>query len=444
MNPYLANFWQGARIATFRRVRAEEFRADWPAFWIGIAVLGVIKLVTGYFAAEPPVYFNIDGLQYFSMTALGYLACGFAGVLLLRDQSLQSRVPVLVLYAGLLPILVNAVFYNALRMPWWAESEDLWAFYGVFLTWLFLAFYRSLDLCVPAAAVLRQYVLAGLMVGIIAVPPYYMYVESFFETDYSDYERDNPYDGLNTEDLLQSQHRVLDRVLDGIKHGQKGRMDAFVVTFGSYGSQDVFKKEATLARDVFSEWFGAGAQGVALVNNPETARADEPLATATNLRDTLYRLGKLANREEDLLVLYMTSHGYQGGTLSVDMGPIRLNNVPPEKLREMLDESGFKWRVVVVSACYSGGMIEALKDDNSIVLTAAAPDKTSFGCSDDAELTYFGRALLEDALPLADGLIPAFETARTVVTEREKSEKIPPSNPQLYIGPAIAEMLQPE
>jgi len=442
MSPYLANFWQGIRIALFRRVRVAEFRADWTAFWIGLSVMLVIDMAASFAAAEPPVYFNVDAFQYLGLTCMGYLLCGFAGALLLKRSDLQQQVPVLVLYAGLLPLLVYAVFYEALRMPWWAETEDLWAFYGVFLAWLFLAGFRALDLCVPDYAVVRQYVLAALAVGVIAGPPYVMYIDSFFETDYSSYERDSPYDDLNTENLLQGQHRVLKDKLDALGPAKKGRMDAFVVTFGAYGSQDVFMKEARLARDVFGTFFGNKAHAMALINNPETAKeGDQPLATSTNLRDTLVHMAGLAQTDEDMIVLYMTSHGYRGGTLSVDMGPIRLNKIAPELLREILDESGFKWRVVVVSACYSGGMVDALKDDNTIIMTAAAPDKTSFGCSDDADLTYFGRALLEDALPDSPDLLVAFEKARDVVTAREAEEGIPSSNPQIYIGTSIRKKL---
>lgn len=445
MNPYLANFWHGVRIATFRRVDPADMRTDWAAFWIGLAFVALVEMVASYFAAEPPVYFNLDALQYLSLGAMGYLACGFAGALMLHQQDIQRRLPVLVIYAGMLPLLVNAVLYEAMRMPWWAQEEDLWAFYGFILTWLFLAYCRALDLCVPAQAVLKQYVLAGLAVGVMAVPPYYMYVEDFFETDYSDYDPHSPFDDLSAETLLQGQHRVLDSVLGQLSHGKKGQLDSFVVSFGAYGSQDVFMKEAGLARDVFLDWFGTNAQGVALVNNPETAKQNLPLATATNLQDTLSRMGRLANRDEDLLVLYMTSHGYRSGTLSVDMGPIPLNEIPPMKLREMLDQSGFKWRVVIVSACFSGGMIKTLKNDFTIVMTAAASDKMSFGCSDDADLTYFGRALLEDALPGSPDLIAAFEKARAVVAAREKAEQIKlPSDPQIFVGEAIGKMLDIE
>jgi len=44
-------------------------------------------------------------------------------------------------------------------------------------------------------------------------------------------------------------------------------------------------------------------------------------------------------------------------------------------LATALRESGIKWRVIVVSACHAGAFIHALQDDNTIILTAAAPDE---------------------------------------------------------------------
>jgi Peptidase C13 family len=94
-----------------------------------------------------------------------------------------------------------------------------------------------------------------------------------------------------------------------------------------------------------------------------------------------------------------------------------------------------------VSACYAGTFIEPLKDENTIVITASAADRTSFGCSDDNDLTYFGEAFYRDALPNAASLIAAFEAARVAIHERETNEGATPSNPQAHFGKAIEQKL---
>jgi hypothetical protein len=92
---------------------------------------------------------------------------------------------------------------------------------------------------------------------------------------------------------------------------------------------------------------------------------------------------------------------------------------------------------VVISACFAGGFIDSLKDDNSIIVTAAAADRTSFGCADDRDLTYFGEAFFRDALPGATSLRDAFTKARTEIFAREVKEGVEPSDPQAFFGAAI-------
>ena len=51
----------------------------------------------------------------------------------------------------------------------------------------------------------------------------------------------------------------------------------------------------------------------------------------------------------------------------------------PKWLRETLDKSGIRWRVIVISACYSGSFIPAFTVSDTLIITASAADKTSLG-----------------------------------------------------------------
>ncbi|MDD2725156.1 MAG: C13 family peptidase [Methylovulum sp.] len=140
---------------------------------------------------------------------------------------------------------------------------------------------------------------------------------------------------------------------------------------------------------------------------------------------------------EDVLVLYLTSHGSEDHELSVNFWPLALNDITPEKLRTLLDDAKIKWRVIIVSACYSGGFIKALANDNTLVATAAAADKTSFGCGTKSTFTYFGEAVFKDQLAHEFSLVSAVQQARIAIGLREKRENIEASSPQLSIGPSI-------
>jgi hypothetical protein len=90
--------------------------------------------------------------------------------------------------------------------------------------------------------------------------------------------------------------------------------------------------------------------------------------------------------------------------------------------------------VVIISACYAGGFIEPLKNPQTIVIAAAAADRTSFGCGSDSDLTYFGAAFYRDALPNARTLRDAFEQAKSAIAQRERREHVDASRPQGYFG----------
>jgi len=95
-----------------------------------------------------------------------------------------------------------------------------------------------------------------------------------------------------------------------------------------------------------------------------------------------------------------------------------------------------------VSACYSGGYVEPLRDANTMVITAAAPDRTSFGCEPGRDFTYFGQAFFRDALAKTRSFTKAFDLAKDIVMQQETSEKLTPSMPQIWVGGAIAERLR--
>ena len=57
----------------------------------------------------------------------------------------------------------------------------------------------------------------------------------------------------------------------------------------------------------------------------------------------------------------LTSHGSEDHEFYINQPPLPLDPLTPQRLRVALDASGIRWRVIVVSACYSGGYIEALR-----------------------------------------------------------------------------------
>jgi hypothetical protein len=243
-----------------------------------------------------------------------------------------------------------------------------------------------------------------------------------------------------TEQVLAAQARLLDGQLAGLLPGRKKVPDLYFVGFAGDATQNVFLKEVTAAGRLFTERFGTFGRTVILANNPQTA-ATLPFASATNLERALTRVGQLMNRDEDVLFLYLTSHGSREHELAVDNLPLELSDLRPEKLQQILKKSGITWKVVVVSACFAGGFIEPLKDDHTLIITAADASHESFGCGFGEDFTWFGEAFLGDALRQTYSFTTAFEKARETIRKWEEEQGETPSNPQIWVGKAIGKKL---
>ncbi|MNZ78756.1 Peptidase C13 family protein [compost metagenome] len=65
-------------------------------------------------------------------------------------------------------------------------------------------------------------------------------------------------------------------------------------------------------------------------------------------------------------------------------------------------------------------------------MTASRADRVSFGCSEEADFTYFGDALFAQALNQTDDLRQAFDMARASIAEREAAQGFEASEPQIW------------
>ena len=135
-------------------------------------------------------------------------------------------------------------------------------------------------------------------------------------------------------------------------------------------------------------------------------------------------VGAVLDPVDDVAVLVLTSHG---GPQGIGLVTQREQGVmTPRDVGRLLDATRARYRVLIVSACYSGVFASALADPRTLVITAAAADRSSFGCQDGATWTYFGDAFFNRSLRSEPRLDAAFAKARTLVTEREKRERFEP------------------
>ena len=206
-------------------------------------------------------------------------------------------------------------------------------------------------------------------------------------------------------------------------------VELFTLVVGGDGKQSVFLREADFVSNLLASRFGAYGQ-ISLVNHRDHM-IDRPLATRENISRAMRTLAQRSG-PEDLVFIYLTSHGTQDHELVLDQPRIELADLPADELAAVMAPLKNRDKVVVISACYSGGFIPALKDERTLVITASREDRVSFGCSEEADFTYFGDALFAKALVATDDLQQAFNAAKDTVAEREIADNYDASEPQIW------------
>ena len=253
----------------------------------------------------------------------------------------------------------------------------------------------------------------------------------------------------NLELALYHQRSLLDGALARIAPRDTAKkINLYLLGVAGDGAQEVFHRETAFVQRQFDRDYGTVGRSLMLVNSRNTV-AQQPMATRTSIAASLDALGAKMDKQNDILFLFLTSHGSPEHELALAQNGMDLHSLPARELATMLKHSGIRWKVIVISACYAGGFIAPLKDDHTLIITAARSDRTSFGCDDQNDFTYFSEAYFKEALPKSAGFAEAFEQAKVLVQAREAAdfreggmEAEEHSEPQLFQGKAIAAQLK--
>ncbi|WP_394727956.1 C13 family peptidase [Altererythrobacter sp. GH1-8] len=236
--------------------------------------------------------------------------------------------------------------------------------------------------------------------------------------------------GISPKDMLRESRR-LDEALDMLAPQRPGTVDAYVVSI-ALDSDPVFAREAREAGRVLGRRYNAQDRTIVLAG-PDGRSTGLPKGSITSLMVALASVAEKMDHTEDVLVLYTTSHGLPQG-LAYHYGDTGYGILSPHRLRDTLRDLGIRRRILILSACYSGVFVPFIASPDSAVLTAARADRTSFGCLAENDWTFFGDALINNALRKPQGLEAAAQEARTAIGEWESAANVTPSQPQTSIG----------
>ncbi|MFT4250971.1 MAG: C13 family peptidase [Caulobacter sp.] len=135
-------------------------------------------------------------------------------------------------------------------------------------------------------------------------------------------------------------------------------------------------------------------------------------------------------------LVYITSHGAPEGVV---LGEQILR---PERLAALMDSAcPGRPSIVVISACFSGVFVPPLERDDRMILTAARPDRTSFGCGESDRYPYFDDCFLSEIGKAHDFAALGRAVQACVARKEIDTGARPPSEPQLWIGPELRPLL---
>jgi len=427
------NLTGGFGLALLRRRWPPRFVVSFDQVGALLAVNLAVWALLDFLRAPAHAPLALDGLFGWAC----YLLLGLAGcALTARAQSPAANTRAL-----LVPVLAAAPF--VLLAFSLASDLPFIARFPVLVTLLALAYLVCLTVRVLGAAYGPVHWRPALtaVVLVLATPS----VVELLDLDTRLWVPEEQAPGEQSDDADQAEALFYDQpariaaAVARVAPSHHGSTAAYFVGFAGAGSQGVFRRETQFASDVFGARYGSLERSVLLVNDIDD-RDSYPLASVSGLEQTLKVLAARMDPEEDVLVLFLSSHGSEDG-LEVENGSLPLAQLAPEDVREALDASGIRWLVVVVSACHSGVFIDALKSDTAAIVTASDAAHDSFGCEDDRELTWFGEAFLKDALPYSASLEDAFHKAADLIARREEADHQVHSNPQLYMGALMQKKL---
>ena len=422
--------------------------------------LAELRVAFQFAAAGPGSGFNPYGLN----AVVAWVAVEVAvAALFVQPAARTTALSAMFALSILAELAINAVKLGLAQIPAFAAADAVWGeraapiaiFAFVSLWWIgaMVAVLRSFA-PLPRLPVLGR--VAALWIALLAVSALVPHAPVFVARDF-DIRSANLWESVlaklaaptkekggaprKTASFEQSQASLLQAEVAGLAPPTQGATNVYAIGIAGWADQDVFLKELDGGLAAIGGILPIRGRALRLVNHRETLES-APLANQRNFAAAVHAIGEVMNKDADVLVLLMTSHGEPTG-FGLRLPSEVITELTPPEVAATLNDEGIKNRVVIVSACYAGVFVPPLANDDTIVLTAADATHTSFGCAPERDWTYFGDAFFRQSVRPGRDFQHAFDNARVLIQGWELMDRSPPSNPQAHFGPALVARLAP-
>lgn len=429
-----------------------------PSLLIWIIALAVLRIALQFVAAGPGGGFNPYGLN----AVVAWLALEAAVAALFMPAA--ARATALSAMFALLVVAELAAYgakIGVTLLPPAAVSNTVLsaasiAIFAAVSVWWVGAVAAVVRSCAPIQLLSALGRVAALFVALLAVTVIVPHAPVFVGRNF-DIRGANGWEALhakmaapaaNIGDALgeragvdEAQRSLLQAEIASLARPTIGATNVYAIGVAGWAGQDVFLKELDGGLAALGDLLPIKGHTLRLVNQGETI-GTLPLATLRNFAAAVHAVGEMMNKNDDVLLVLMTSHGEPSG-FGLRLPSEAIAELTPNELATSLDSEGIKNRIVIVSACFAGVFVPPLANDNTIVLTAADAKNTSFGCAPERDWTYFGDAFFRQSVRPGRDFQRAFDNARMLIHGWELMDHAAPSNPQGHFGAALVAKLAP-
>jgi hypothetical protein len=435
LNALGRNLIAGLRLALFMRVERSAFRVSAAQLVLIVLVSAAIDIDADWIRAPHDARFSVLGLHG-ELFALGLLTLSSAVIAMLRrDREVYLALPIVIL-SSFPAIQIVHVLPSLPGAGAAVSAMTLRIFEYAILAWMALLAMRAVYLCVDPQRRRRLFAIAG---GAIVIAPLWFApligpVDPWWrQFDAVQGKRDamNP----ASEPVLAAQDFIMDRALDQLEDERHGVTDLYFVGFAPDARRQGFVADVDAAQQAMDERWHTKGRSVVLVNSPLTV-AERPFATITHLREVLLEIGDTIDADDDVVMLYLAGSSGPDHTLAAVNPPLELVGLSPRGLKELLDAAGIRWRIIVVSTCYAGAWVDALKDDETAVIGSSPANVRGSDCAGGITPSSFGQAFFTQGMRRNDGLTLAFDAAKRDLARSRAPE------PVMAIGASIDEHLK--
>ncbi len=449
-------FKLAARAAVWRTTHALPL-IGLPSLLAWTAALALVRVAIQYLTAGSSPNFNPYGLN----AVVAWLAFELAvAALFVRPMGRATALSAMFVLSIFADVAGAAIKFGAAQLESIAVPSALWSniaagvVFIIAVVWWFgamMCVLRSLEQQSRPRLFAR---VAALWVALFVANALVPHAPVFIARDF-DVRSANWWEFLRARSLAEnvgaektqgasvekSQGALLQAEVATLAPQRSGVTDIYVIGLAGWADQGVFVKELDGALAAIGSVLPIKDRIVRLVNQGEM-QINAPLATLQNFAAAVHAVGQVMDRNEDVLILLMTSHGDRNG-FALELPDKTITELTPQQVAAALDNEGIKNRVVIISACYAGIFLPPLANDSTIVMTAADDKHTSFGCAPERDWTYFGDALFRQSLQRGTDFQHAFDHARVLIQGWELMDHVPPSNPQGHFGPLLVGRLDP-